>query len=119
MHSSYQYVPIVELTHWSVFEVPLYGVDAPWTRHIVGYAQELGLAQVSSTIVMFDHESSCGASANHRVFQIVGGSGGHPEAKRLWERWKALNDVHHERDITAHFYQAQRARQATVTAIDA
>jgi hypothetical protein len=51
MPSSYEQEPIVELTHWSVYGVPLYGVDAPWTRHFIGFAPELGLAQVSSAIL--------------------------------------------------------------------
>ena len=103
MHSSYDLQPIVELRDWSVYEVPLYGVDAPWTRHFVGFAEELGLAQVSSSIVMFDDERGCGASASHRVFQLLGGSGTHHECTKLWNKWKALNGIHHERDITAHF----------------
>lgn len=119
MRSSYQFQPVVELSNWLVFEVPLYGADAPWTRHFVGFANELGLAQVSSAIVMFDQEHHCGASANHRVFQLVGDSGRHPEVQRLWDRWKALNDVNQERDITPHFYQAQSLKQVSTTAVPA
>lgn len=109
MPSSYEQEPIVELTHWSVYEVPLYGADAPWTRHFVGYAEELGLAQVSSTIVMFDREHGVGASASHRVFQLVGQSGRHVEGALLWERWKALNSVQEERDITPGFFKSTLA----------
>ena len=103
MHSSYELHPLVELTNWSVYEVPLYGVDAPWTRHFVGFADELGLAQVSSASVMFDEGRGVGASASHRVFQLLGGSGTHREGTLLWTKWKALNGIQHERDITAHF----------------
>jgi hypothetical protein len=107
MPSSYEQEPIVELTHWSVYEVPLYGVDAPWTRHLVGYAEEMGLAQVSSAILMFDREHGVGASASHRVFQLVGQSGRHQEASKLWAHWKSLNGVQLDRDITPGFLNPQ------------
>lgn len=116
MPSSYEQEPIVELTHWSVYEVPLYGVDAPWTRHFVGYARELGLAQVSPAILMFDREHGVGASASHRVFQLVGRSGRHLEAARLWARWKLLNGVQQERDITPGFFAEQGTLQGQVLA---
>jgi hypothetical protein len=106
MPSSYEQEPIVELTHWSVYEVPLYGVDAPWTRHFVGYAEEMGLAQVSSAILMFDRDHGVGASASHRVFQLVGQSGRHQEASKLWAHWKTLNGVQLDRDITPSFFKS-------------
>ena len=90
MPSSYEQEPVIELSEWSVYEVPLYGTDAPWTRHFVGYAEELGLAQVSSAILMFDRELGVGASASRRVFQLVGQSGRNAESAQLWVRWKAL-----------------------------
>jgi hypothetical protein len=114
MPSSYEQEPIVELTHWSVYEVPLYGVDAPWTRHFVGYAEEMGLAQVSSAIVMFDREHGVGASASHRVFQLVGQSGRHLEAAALWTRWKSLNGVRTDRDITPGFFKSTNALQSAI-----
>lgn len=116
MPSSYEQEPIVELTHWSVYEVPLYGVDAPWTRHLVGYAEELGLAQVSSAILMFDRDLGVGASASRRVFQLVGQSGRNAEAARLWTRWKMLNGVQQDRDITPAYKDTNGAwRSSAIT----
>lgn len=103
MPSSYEQEPIIELTQWSVYEVPLYGVDAPWTQHFVGYAEEMGLAQVSSAILMFDVDLGVGASASRRVFQLIGQSGRNTEGALLWARWKAVNGVHQDRDITPTF----------------
>ena len=116
MPSSYEQEPIVELTEWSVYEVPLYGVDAPWTRHFVGYAQELGLAQVSSAILMFDRDLGVGASASRRVFQLVGQSGRNSEGTGLWARWKALNGVQLDRDITPAFKDTNRTRRSSAVA---
>jgi len=47
--------------------------------------------------------------ASHRVFQLVGESGRHLESLKLWTRWKALNGIHLERDITPGFYPVQKA----------
>lgn len=116
MPTSYEQEPIVELTHWSVYEVPLYGVDAPWTRHFVGFAEELGLAQVSSAIVMFDREHGVGASASHRVFQLIGQSGRHLEAAQLWSRWKSLNGLQLDRDVTPGFFKSTSAWQSSAIA---
>jgi len=116
MPSSYEQLPIVELMDWSVYEVPLYGTDAPWTRHFVGFAEELGLAQVSSAILMFDMDHGVGAAANHRVFQLVGQSGRHQESALLWERWKSLNGVQLDRDITHGYFKSLRLRQSSVVA---
>ena len=110
MHTSYEQSPIVELSHWSVYEVPMYGLDAPWTRHFVGFVQALGLAQVSSAILMFDQDHSVGASTNHRVFQLLGQSGRHWECVQLWARWKAMNGIQVERDITSSISRVIGAR---------
>ena len=108
MQSSYELEPMVELTHWSVYEVPIHGADAPWTQHFIGFVEQLGLAQVSSAIVMFDADHGVGASASHRIFQLVGKSGWHLESLKLWARWKMLNGIRLERDVTSGFYPAQR-----------
>lgn len=116
MPSSYELEPIIELTQWSVFEVPIHGVDAPWTQHFVGFTEELGLAQVSPAVLMFDKDHGVGASASHRVFQLVGESGRHPESMRLWARWKALNGILLERDVTPGFYQVRKTMQSRALA---
>jgi hypothetical protein len=74
----------------------------------------MGLAQVSSAIIMFDREHGVGASANHRVFQLVGQSGRHQEAAQLWARWKSLNGVQLDRDITPGFFKSSRALQSAI-----
>ena len=116
MQSSYELHPLVELTEWSVFQVPIHGTDAPWTQHFVGFSVELCLAQVSPSILMFDSDHGVGASASHRVFQLVGESGRHPESMRLWSRWKSLNGIVQERDITPGFYPAQKAVRVSAIA---
>ena len=114
MPSTYELEPIVELTSWSVYEVPLHGAGAPWTKHFVGYAEAQGLAQVSPAILMFDPEHGVAASASHRIFQLVGECGRHPESELMWARWKELNDIQLHRDITPAFFEvisSHRSRQ--------
>ena len=115
-NSSYEKEPLVALSHWSVYEVPLHGTDAPWTRHFVGFAEDLGLAQVSSAILVFDPEHGVGAAASHRVFQLVGESGRHQESARMCARWKFLNKVQLERDMTSSFFKVMRAWQGSAVA---
>lgn len=100
--------PIVALSHWSIYEVPLHGPDAPWTRHFVGFAEDLNLPQVSSAVRSFDPKSGIGAATSGRVFQLVGESGRHEESMRMWTRWKTLNRVSPERDMTAAFYKVMQ-----------
>jgi hypothetical protein len=116
MPSTYELEPIVELTNWSVYEVPLHGPGAPWTRHFVGYAEEQGLAQVSPVILMFDPEHGVAASASRRVFQLVGNPGRHAEAEQMWVRWKSLNNIQQERDVTPGFFKAMDAWQGSAVA---
>ena len=111
--SSYEAEPTIELTDWSVYEVPLFGPGGPWTRHFVGYDAELAIPHVSSTILGFDSESGIGAAANHRIFQLIGQSGLKPECARLWDRWKVLNAVTQERDVTQGVATSIRRRSAS------
>jgi hypothetical protein len=55
---------------------------------------------------MFDRDHGVGASASHRVFQLVGQSGRHHEASKLWAHWKTLNGVQLDRDITPGFFKS-------------
>jgi hypothetical protein len=97
--------PVVALSDWSVYQVPLLGPDADWTRHFVGFAEDLNLPQVSSAIGPFDPQTGVGVATSGRIFQLVGQAGRRPESDRMWARWKLLNQVHEERDITFGMYQ--------------
>jgi hypothetical protein len=65
---------------------------------------------------MFDPEHGVAASASRRVFQLVGESGRHPEAERMWARWKGLNALQQERDVTPGFFKAMGAWQGNAVA---
>jgi hypothetical protein len=108
--------PVVALSDWSVYEVPLFGSENLWTRHFVGFAEDLDLPQVSSAIGTFDPSTGIGTAASGRVFQLIGQSGRHLDSSRMWSRWKVLNGVHEERDLTSGFFKAMLKWQGRVAA---
>lgn len=108
--------PVVALSNWSVYEVPLQGLDAPWTRHLVGFDEDLGLAQVSSALLHFSPESRLGTATSGRLFQLVGESGRETRSAAMWARWKLLNRVTQERDVTAAIHKVLLAWQGSAVA---
>lgn len=92
--------PIVKLSNWAVCEIPLHGPNASWTRHLAGFAEDLSLAQVSSAIGTFDARNHIGTSASGHLFHLAGQAGRHAESSRMWVRWKRLNGLYEERDVT-------------------
>lgn len=92
--------PIIVLSNWSVYDVPVRGLSGDWTRHLVGFAEDLDLPQVSSAIGEFDAEGGIGSAASGRTFRLVGPAGRHPKSDGMWVRWKRLHQVHQERDVT-------------------
>jgi hypothetical protein len=61
--------PSVTLEGWSVREVPLHGLDNPWTRHLIGYSREDRQGQVSSPVVSFDPGNGCAVTQSGRVYR--------------------------------------------------
>lgn len=91
-------VPEVTLEAWKVFEVPLDGNG--WTRHFVGYARELRQGQVCSPVVSFDPATRSGITRSGRVYRLAGRPGVDADALHVWNRWKSINDITQERDVT-------------------
>ena len=100
--------PIVALSDWSVYEVPLRGDGSNWTRHFVGFAEDLGLPQVSSAIEAFDAATGIGTAQSGRVFQLAGESGSNPASAFMWKRWKLLNCITAERDVNASMHRVMQ-----------
>lgn len=103
--------PQVTLQSWSVFEVPLQGIDQPWTRHFVGYALEDRQGQVSSPVVRFDPVSGQGVTRSGRVYQLLSHPGVNSDALYVWQHWKDLAGLTEERDVTAEVSIAMDAAQ--------
>lgn len=109
--------PIVALTDWSVYEVPLFGSENLWTRHFVGYAEDLDLPQVSSAIGTFDPSTGIGTAASGRVFQLVGQSWRHWESSRMWVDFLVFWNVQGVRAQGVQHHHCEG--EAVPTAVDA
>ena len=97
-------LPEITLDAWSVFEVPLNGLKDAWTRHLVGFSREGCNGQVSSTVVRFDASTRCGVTKSGRVYQLAGRPGSDADARYVWARWKSINNVEEERDVSDEVY---------------
>jgi hypothetical protein len=93
--------PHIVLLNWSVFEVPYSQDTRHTTRHFVGLEQEFRHVRVSSPVLAFDPLGRRGVTRSGRVYELRGRSGADADARYVWARWKAMNRVLQEWDVTA------------------
>ena len=105
--------PQVTLRSWAVFEVPLDGLDQPWTRHLAGFALEDRQGQVSSPVTRFDPVLGQGVTRSERVYRLLSRPGLNSDALYVWQRWKDLAGVTEDRDVTAEVRMAMDEAQGT------
>lgn len=91
--------PEVTMSEWRIMEVTSPYWDGA-SRHFVGYNVTNGEGRVSSEIVEFDKEKMTGITRSGRVYQLVGPSGQDSDANYVWNRWKELNHVDSELDVS-------------------
>jgi hypothetical protein len=101
--------PDVTLTDWAVFEVPLNGLDQPWTRHFAGWSCEDSQGQVGSAIRGFDPATGACVTKSGRVYRLQGRPGLSADAEYVWNRWKRIAGVEAERNITTDVFDAMQA----------
>lgn len=101
--------PDVTLTDWAVFEVPLNGPDQPWTRHLAGWSCEDSQGQVCSPVQQFDPATASCVTQSGRVYRLRGRPGMCADARYVWNRWKAIQGVTDERDVTREVLDAIQA----------
>ncbi len=92
--------PTKTLDAWSVYEVPFDGLDAPWTRHLVGFRLEGCKGQVSSPVEAFDPFSRRAVTRTGQVYELGVGPGLNADAFVVWSVWLRLNRIHDVRDVT-------------------
>lgn len=92
--------PSRTLDAWSVFEVFLGGPRPTWTRHLVGWKREGCVGQVSTSVTEFDPVRRRARTHSGRVYELAGGPGLNADAMAVWARWKFINRVLAERDVT-------------------
>lgn len=92
--------PTKTLDAWSVYEVPFDGLDAPWTRHLVGFRLEGCKGQVSSPVETFDPVSRRAVTRSGQVYELGAGPGLNADAFAVWSVWLHLNRIQDVRDVT-------------------
>jgi hypothetical protein len=86
--------PEIELGSWRVFETE------KGERHFVGYNLTEHEGRVSSAIQAFDPDTMTGITSSGRVYQLIGNSGFDQDALYTWNRWKKINKVVTDIDVT-------------------
>ncbi len=92
--------PTKTLEAWSVYEVPFDGLDAPWTRHLVGFRLEGCKGQVSSPVEAFDPVSRRAVTRSGQVYELGVGPGLSADAFVVWSVWLHTNRIQDIRDVT-------------------
>lgn len=86
--------PEIVLRSWRVIEIE------NEARHFIGYNETEGEGRVSSKIITFDKETKRGVTRSGRVYQLIGSPGFNDDALYVWARWKQINKVEVEKDVT-------------------
>lgn len=94
--------PEETMMRWSIREV-LFDDSTDKSRHLVGYILRKGKGRVSSAIQSFDRDKMRIKTASGRLYQLEGQSGFDPDAEYVWARWKKLNAVLEESDVTHEY----------------
>jgi hypothetical protein len=92
--------PTKTLDAWMVLEVPFDGADRPWTRHFVGFRREGCKGQVSMPVEVFDPVHRRGVTRSGQVYELGPLPGCNGDAFAMWGRWKYVNRIADERDVT-------------------
>lgn len=97
--------PSVTITDWRIYEVDAAGRK---TRHFIGYNDSEREGRVSSAIQNFDINTMKGTTNSGRVYQLSGRPYYNKEAGYVWDYWKRLNEIEHEKDVTDDYYRAEK-----------
>lgn len=92
--------PEESIYQWEVYEVSY--ADGKTTRHLVGACN--GDGRVSSSVQKYNKEARTVTTRSGRVYTLQGESGFYPNAHYVWLRWKDINNVISEKDVS-HEYE--------------
>lgn len=93
--------PEIALVNWAVFEIPSAGEPKQSTRHFVGLTAELRNVRVSSPVVVFDPAHRLGLTRSGRCYELRGHSGIDADSRYVWARWRVMNHILQEWDISS------------------
>ena len=85
--------PGLVLSGWRAYKVLIPANQGLVTAHLVGYNETDGEGRVSSSLVRFDLESRCGATASGRVYRLTNHEGLGADAEYVWAKWLRIYDA--------------------------
>jgi ATP-dependent Lon protease len=100
--ASVQEEPEESMIHWSVHEVSC-NDSSNKTHHLVGYIARQRLGRVSSAIQAFDRDKMCVKTRSGRIYHLEGQPGFNSDADYVWARWKAINAVKDDVNVTDQY----------------
>lgn len=86
--------PELTIVRWRVIETDLN------ERHLVGYVLENSEGRVSSALEEIDSKKRIVTTRSGRVYELSGPPGFDADGQHVWQRWKRINDVKSEQDVT-------------------
>lgn len=95
--TSIQEVPEIQLRNWQIMETER------GERHFIGYNITEGAGRVSSAIQEFDIKNRRGITNSGRIYELLGDPGNNLDAEYVWNRWKVINTVIIEKNVTEEF----------------
>ena len=95
--------PEIVLSQWRIVEVTSPYWDGA-SRHFTGYNETEREGRASSEIKEFDTSTMCGVTNSGRVYKLAGPPGHNGDGDYVWSRWKAINHVETEKDVSEEVY---------------
>lgn len=93
--------PDITLRNWAVFEAE--DKDGKVSRHFVGTDIRYRDGRASTDIVSFSHASRVGKTMSGRKYGIMGEPGIGRDAEHVWSRWKAINDIVKDKNVSNEY----------------
>lgn len=104
--------PRVHLSAWEVFEVP--GGD----HHLIGWSLDTAEGRATSAIAAFDPRARTVCTRSGRVYELVGRSGIHGDARYVWTHWCERNGVSSCHGVSEQYAEALAQAEAPTRAPD-
>ena len=95
--------PEIVLSQWRIVEVTSPYWDGA-SRHFTGYNETEREGRASSEIKEFDSSTMCGVTNSGRIYKLIGAPGYNGDGEYVWARWKAINHVETEKDVSEEVY---------------
>jgi len=94
--------PSAYIINWSIRAVKFSNNDE--SHHLRGFVPKKA-GRVTSAIYNFDSETQKITTVSGRVYTLIGPPGYCDDAEYIWDRWKLMNSVVNDIDVTDSYAQ--------------